>query len=72
VNTSVDRLFTVLQTYLERPASMYGGSNGFSTPLLSLGFEIATVASILVMSMNTLLSARKRPGHILNVVVNKF
>lgn len=30
------------------------------------------VASILVMSMNTLLSAKNRPGHILHVVVSKF
>jgi hypothetical protein len=58
-------LFTISQTYLTRPVSIYGGSNGFSTPWLSLGFEIHIVASILVMSMNTLLSAKKRPGHIL-------
>jgi hypothetical protein len=59
-------------THLTTPADMYGGLNGFSAPWLSLGFEIRTVATILVTSMNTELSAKKRPGHILGTGVNKF
>jgi hypothetical protein len=51
---------------------MYGGLNGFSTPWLSFGFEIRMVATILVTSMNTELSAKKRPGHILGAGVNGF
>jgi len=69
---SAPPLFIVRQTHLTRPAGIYGGSNGFSTPWLSFGFEIRTIAIILVTSMNTLLSAKKRPGHILDADVSKF